>query len=110
MLTGSCLCSSVRITIHDTAPVMQEGLELCHCTDCRRFTGALAGSFLYVNPDNMTIKGQEEVKEYATTSDAGNTLTRYWCGKCGSSLYAATSREGCDTIDISAGESAQPEL
>lgn len=84
---------------------MEEGLELCHCTDCRSFTGALAGGYLHVDPDNVAIKsGDGELKSYTTTSDAGNRLTRYWCGTCGSSLYATSSREGSDEVMIHAGE------
>lgn len=94
-LTGSSLCHRVSLTIIDPVPVMDAGLEICRCTDCRQFTGATAGFLLDAETANVSIKGQEDIKSFQSKSDAGNTLTRHWCGNCGSSLYDTTSmREG----------------
>lgn len=99
-LTGSCLCGSTHITIHDPAPVLSAGLEICHCTDCRQFTGALASAVLYAHPDNVSVEG-DEVKSYTTTSEKGTALTRHWCGRCGSSLFDS---KGPESMVVHGGE------
>lgn len=103
-LTGSCLCTHVRITIADMTPVNAYGLEMCRCTDCRQFTGALFGAFLNAESANISIEGEENVKTYAVTVESGNTLTRHWCDNCGSSLYDSTSRGGGKTLVVHGGE------
>lgn len=52
-LKGSCLCEAVKVEVHDPAPVIERGLELCRmclqgqsnltidCTHCRKATGAM---------------------------------------------------------------------
>lgn len=102
-LSGSCLCGAVRITIADVAPVNEVGTEICHCTDCRQFTGALAPTFVMAERANITIGGEENVKSYATTVKSGTTLARHWCALCGSSLYDSSSQEGRTTLTIHAG-------
>lgn len=106
-LTGSCLCGIVSVTIPDPAPVMAYGLEICRCTDCRQFTGALAGAFLNAESANVSVEGREYVKAFDVVSEAGNTLTRHWCAECGSSLYDTTSRGGGKTMVVHGGKSTQ---
>lgn len=103
-MTGSCLCKRVSLTIKDPSKILDGGVEICRCTDCRQFTGALAGAFVTSPTDNVSITGENEIKNYAIKSDAGNTLTRHWCGHCGSSLYDTTSRSLGKRMTIHGGE------
>ncbi len=84
-LSGSCLCGRVRLTVPTST------LELCHCTDCRQYTGALTGAFLLATP---AVEGAEHVASFAKRADSGATLTRHWCKVCGSNLYDTTSSGG----------------
>lgn len=103
-LTGTCLCKHVSMTIINPEPVIAEGLEVCRCTDCRQFTGALASSFLGADTANVQITGKDAVRSYAKTSDRGNTYTRHWCDKCGSCLYDMTSMREGKRMVVHAGE------
>lgn len=101
-MKGSCLCHAVTLTIHNPAPVLDLGLEVCHCTDCRQHSGA-TGAFLTVKNDNFAIEGAEHLKKYTGTSDAGNELVWFWCDGCGGKVYQTS--EGFEgEASVSAGE------
>ncbi|CAK9785405.1 hypothetical protein CC85DRAFT_284528 [Cutaneotrichosporon oleaginosum] len=91
-MQGSCLCGGVTVRIPS-----QPGLELCHCTHCRRQCGT--GTFFSVAPSDLLVTG--EVAEYAGTSDAGNELKWYWCPVCGGKVYQTSS--GFKDVSVHAG-------
>jgi len=77
MLTGRCHCGAISYrmkndTIHHA---------LCHCTDCRRASGAPAVSWGLVTQDDILITGEPRI--YAS-SEHGR---RHFCGNCGTSLF-----------------------
>jgi hypothetical protein len=46
MIHGSCLCGKVRFALDDDAP---QFINHCHCSMCRKVTGAAWGSFLHAD-------------------------------------------------------------
>ncbi len=77
MLTGQCHCGAVRYrmrnaTIHHA---------LCHCTDCRRASGAPAVAWGLVRAEDLEIAGAP--KTYASSAHG----RRQFCGNCGTSLF-----------------------
>jgi hypothetical protein len=54
---------------------------LCHCTDCRRHSGAPMVGWGLVRNDQITIAG--ETKTYASSADG----RRHFCPQCGTSLF-----------------------
>ncbi len=94
-MEGTCLCGGVTVRIPQ-----QEGLELCHCTHCRRQCGTGTGTYLSVPPSDLHVSGK--LAEYAGTSDAGNQLKWYWCPTCGSKVYQTSS--GFKDVSVHAGE------
>ncbi len=95
-ITGSCLCGNVSYMC-DTEIKMAIN---CHCTDCQQATGSAHGTLLFVADDAVEIKG--EVTEYSHPADSGNTLTKIFCGRCGSQVAGKnTGREG--VIGLRAG-------
>lgn len=77
MLTGGCHCGAIRYEV-DGEPVYH---ALCHCTDCRRQTGAPVVSWALFPTDRLKATGTPNV--YASSENA----QRHFCGKCGSSLF-----------------------
>ncbi|GES63435.1 copper amine oxidase [Aspergillus terreus] len=60
-------------------------LGLCHCRDCRKFTGA-AYSFAYVaKTADVTVSGSP--KAVAKTSDSGKDIRNYFCPDCGTPMF-----------------------
>lgn len=76
-LKGACLCGGVNYEVRDA-----EGMGVCHCTRCQRWTGSsLVGVLVDRNNFNVT-KGQDLVTRYES-----EFAPRHFCGNCGSSLY-----------------------
>lgn len=77
MLKGQCHCGAIRYQMPDGV----ERHAVCHCTDCRRATGAPLVSWAVAPADAVTIEGTPKV--YASSEHA----RRHFCGDCGTSLF-----------------------
>jgi hypothetical protein len=101
--TGGCLCGEVRI-VAEGRPYR---IGLCHCLDCRKFTGTLFHASAVFPEDAVTIEG--ETREYAgRTSGQAIVETgygRHFCPRCGSSVFA---RSG-DEVEVSLGALDAPD-
>lgn len=78
-LTGGCQCARVRFTV-DT---VSTGVELCHCSMCRRAVGNIHMSSLSV--PKAAVRWQGSPATYASSPIA----RRGFCGRCGTPLYFA---------------------
>lgn len=83
MLTGSCLCGSIRYTVD--AEVRE--LRACHCMHCQKSSGA-AGTVNAVIPSSAFKLTQGTPKRYDAKADSGRTLYRFFCAECGSPIYS----------------------
>ena len=93
IFTGSCLCGSVNYKSNSDPLVIQN----CHCDQCRKATGSVYLTNLFIKEENFEITG--EVHNYTHLSDAGNNMTKYFCPKCGSQVFGKNSgRPGIITI------------
>jgi hypothetical protein len=77
-VTGSCLCGDVKFT----ALGRPYRVGVCHCFDCRKHHGALFYAAAVFPQDAVTITG--EARDYAG---------RYFCPRCGSSVFARSGDE-----------------
>ena len=77
MPVGGCHCGAVKYEM--TAEVAHHAL--CHCTDCRKASGAPATAWAMAAADQVTITG--EPLTYAS-SEHGRRL---FCGACGTGLF-----------------------
>lgn len=87
---GHCSCGAVRFTADGEAKVMAN----CHCTDCRRFTGAAYASLIFMERGDVKIEG--ETTSFEHVSDRGNKMTKRFCPVCGSQMF--TESEGRPTM------------
>ena len=76
VMTGKCLCGAVTITIGAHAGVA----SACHCSMCRRWTGAVQWGF-EAPVDGVEISGA--VGLYRSSEFA----ERAWCKNCGTHLW-----------------------
>jgi hypothetical protein len=65
-------------------------MACCHCRDCQRTTGSAYFPAVAVPTAALRIEG--EPRSYAAKADSGSTVTRAFCGECGSILFAWSSR------------------
>ena len=77
MPKGQCHCGSVRYEM----PAETLHRSLCHCSDCRRHSGAPLVAWGLVEKDRLTVDG--ETKEYASSENG----RRHFCPTCGTALF-----------------------
>lgn len=76
---GGCHCGAVRFKL--SGPPMQS--VYCHCSNCRRSTGAAFIMVGFWHPDAVQLAGGVSLLERATSSH----LTRCRCPECGAPIY-----------------------
>ena len=78
-ISGACLCGGVRYQISE--PLSDAGN--CHCSMCRRFSGAAFSSSARVKPEAFRwLSGERLIARYPSSPD----VCRLFCRVCGSSL------------------------
>jgi hypothetical protein len=83
-MEGGCLCGAIRYTI--SAPIT--GLRACHCLNCQKQTGTGGSVNAVVPSDKFRITKGETKKYDDSATQSGRTLSRHFCGKCGSPIYS----------------------
>ena len=79
LLAGGCLCGAVRYQVDALA---DDVADYCHCSQCRRASGAPVTAWVQVAPGRFKVtKG--EAKAFRSSDRA----TRWFCGDCGGQLY-----------------------
>ena len=85
-LAGACLCGAVRYVVEDQ---FRYALN-CHCSKCRRATGAAFKPFAGIERSKLRVTaGTEHLLVFGEESSAHDVR----CAKCGSFLYSIV-REG----------------
>lgn len=102
-ISGRCLCGAVTFE----GAVASERVVNCHCEDCRKATGAVHATLLFVPEETVTISGALTAFEH--TSDSGSTMTKMFCPTCGSQMFSKnTNRPG--VVAIRAGVIAEDDV
>lgn len=95
ILKGGCLCGAVRYEVTGTP----EGVTHCHCSMCRKASGAAFITWVTVRPDRVVFtRGQP------TTYRSSPRARRGFCRACGSPLTFELN----DEIDVTAGSLDEP--
>ncbi|HCJ73624.1 GFA family protein [Rhizobium sp. P007] len=80
MLRGECLCRAVSYRVEDSFLYALN----CHCSNCRRATGAAFKPFAAIEVTKLeVIKGEEDLCEFGDAD--GQDI---FCATCGSLLYS----------------------
>ena len=90
--SGGCLCGAVRYS----CSVEPELMYYCHCSDCRKVSGAAFYPGVYVERKSFAVTGN--LSSYFLTADSGRTIHRYSCPTCAGQIY---SDKGADTAMLS---------
>ena len=86
MAVASCYCGDVRASID---PAGAFALH-CHCSQCRRLSGAAFTTWLNVRRAGFRVDSDAEtLNAFAVTPNA----TRHFCKRCGSHVYSTDVRE-----------------
>ena len=90
MPTGQCHCGAVKYEM----PAETIYRAFCHCSDCRRHSGAPLVAWALVPKDQLKVEG--ETTEYASSHDA----RRHFCAQCGTSLFYTNAAMFPNEIDV----------
>ena len=99
MIKGGCLCGKIRYEV--TGDPILAGH--CCCNDCRKATGAGHSTIAGFPEGNVEITG--ETSSYSNKGNSGGTVTRHFCGTCGSRLFSKVDADAgltiiqCGTLD-----------
>lgn len=85
-LCGGCNCGAIRYTVRGT-PI---AVVACHCTSCRRQSGAAYSVNLIVRANAMTVEGLASTWLDKDTQ-SGTPLAREFCGRCGTPIRSIPS-------------------
>ncbi|HKX80185.1 MAG TPA: GFA family protein [Novosphingobium sp.] len=88
---GGCHCGAVRYEVQG-AP---EHSGICHCTDCRKASGAPMLSWTAFKDENFAVTQGDPV----TRNSSGATM-RSFCGDCGTGLYYRNAEYLPGLVDI----------
>ena len=78
-VTGRCYCGAV----HLTATARPQTVTYCHCSDCRRLTGAAVPAFAAFAEEQLTFTPSKGPRSSATEG-----VSRWFCRDCGTPLAA----------------------
>ncbi|KAJ3560585.1 hypothetical protein NP233_g10740 [Leucocoprinus birnbaumii] len=79
-LNGECLCGATKIVVDAEF----DSQIVCHCTDCRQTSGSAFSTNILAPQKSVTITGP--TKTYDRKAASGNTVSRIFCGECGSAI------------------------
>lgn len=96
--TGQCLCGAVRYAAEGD-PVYN---ALCHCGDCRRWSGAPMAGWIAFPADKVAVTGTPVVYN---SSEHGR---REFCGTCGTGLFYRNANMLPGLVDIPSGTLDDP--
>lgn len=100
-ITGSCLCGGVRFEV--TLPFTRAGH--CHCSRCRKHSGAAAGTQGRIPRDAFRLlRGEDLIRTYrpGPGPDGSAGAAKAFCSRCGSSLFGG-DWPGGDEVSIRLG-------
>ncbi len=84
-LEGGCLCGAVRYVANGAPIVVAD----CYCVDCRKSSGTSHCTHVAMGSDGFKLSGK--VSSYSHPADSGNSVTRHFCGTCGSAIFSTNS-------------------
>lgn len=76
-----CLCGSLRVTA-DGDPLV---VNICHCVDCRRRTGAAFSYNAYFHRAHVRFDGSSN--SYERDGQEGRKIRHHFCPECGTTVF-----------------------
>ncbi|TRM68396.1 Mss4-like protein [Schizophyllum amplum] len=78
---GGCFCKTVRYEL-DLASPDDARMNICHCPNCKKFTGSEFGITAKIPWSTFKLTAGE-TKKHKGDNGSGGLLTREFCGDCG---------------------------
>ena len=98
---GGCHCGAVRYEVSGEP----QHIALCHCTDCRKSSGAPMVAWAAFTEDQFKLVEGEPV-----TFNSSGSAMRSFCPKCGSGLYYRNVEFLPGIVDIQSATLDDPDV
>ncbi|KAI1128356.1 Mss4-like protein [Nemania abortiva] len=82
-LVAQCLCQAQKFTAEIPRSAVPLDAIYCHCTSCRRVTGALYSTYVPWPGDAAAVR-DSSLRRYAFAE----TISTFFCGVCGSAMFS----------------------
>jgi hypothetical protein len=99
-LSGGCHCGAVRYEVEGD-PIH---VALCHCSDCRKSSGAPMVAWAAFTEENFRVTQGE-----AVTHNSSGASMRSFCARCGSGLWFRNGEVLPGLVDIQSATLDNPE-
>ncbi|OAL37480.1 hypothetical protein AYO20_03329 [Fonsecaea nubica] len=94
-IPGGCYCGKIRYEIRLDDPAQDARTSLCHCGNCKKFTGGSFGITSKIPRSSFRVtQGQDAVQVHEADNGAGTVLHREFCKVCGSGLLEYGANAG----------------
>jgi hypothetical protein len=100
VFAGGCHCGAVRYE----AKGAPQHVALCHCTDCRKSSGAPMVAWAAFAHDQFAV-----TQGKAVTHNSSGQSMRSFCGQCGSGLYFVNEQFLPGIVDIQSATLDDPD-
>lgn len=81
---GGCACGACRYQLR-AAPLI---VNACHCTDCRRKSGAPYVVNIWIEAENVVATAGEPTSVMLAGGESGQACESWYCPGCGTTLWA----------------------
>ncbi|KAI1423149.1 Mss4-like protein [Xylaria sp. FL1777] len=95
-LVAQCLCQAQRFTAKIPCSALPLTAIYCHCTSCRRVTGALHSTYVPWPGDGEAIRAAASSSSPLRRYVFAGPLTLLSCGVCGSTMFVETAGSSSD--------------
>jgi hypothetical protein len=97
-IDGGCYCGEVKFE----AEVDPQKSTICHCADCQVMSGSAFRTIIPAPADAFRVT-RGEPKKFIKTAESGNKRANYFCGTCGTPVWARAYGDNPGPIGIRAG-------
>ena len=98
-LSGRCLCGAIQYQLSGEPNVV----ALCHCTDCRRSSGAPMVAWAMFPEASLTL-----IKGNPKTINSSGAAMRSFCADCGSGLFYRNQEVLPRIVDVQSSTLDEP--
>ncbi len=95
---GACHCGEITYT----ASVDPARVTICHCTDCQKLTGSAYRVTVGVDAATFALLSGTP-KQYVKIADSGKRRLHFFCGNCGTPMYAHAAEGPVTTYGLRLG-------
>jgi hypothetical protein len=104
-LQGSCVCGAVRFEL-TRDPVWS---HYCHCSRCRKITGAASAANLFLPSDGLRfLEGEQHARSFRLPDT--HHFRHVFCDRCGSNLPFVDAALGLVVVPLGSLDGDHPKL